>query len=118
MSCTDHKNADDMVLKKIFEYQKMYKISDKLINFITNAMENWRSEFSAGRQLLAKREIPEGIFQGQLAVTPAIRWSNEFKPEHIYETTKFSKSPEKNNPFTYMDDINVFAKKWKKNWSH
>ena len=38
----------------------MYKIPDKIINFITNAMENLRLELTAGRQTLAGVKVFQG----------------------------------------------------------
>ena len=41
MSSIEHKKADDIVPKtRKIEYQKMYKKSDNIINFITNTIEN------------------------------------------------------------------------------
>ena len=42
----------------------MYKISDKVINFITEAMKNWKVELTAGGKTLAKVKIKSSIFQG------------------------------------------------------
>ena len=36
---------------------KMYKISDKVINFITKAMEKCKVEFAAGRKTVAEVKI-------------------------------------------------------------
>ena len=41
----------------INEHLKMYKISDKVINFITKAMENCRVELAAGGQMLTEIKI-------------------------------------------------------------
>ena len=35
----------------------MYKISDKIITFITNTMENWKVELIVGGQTLAEVKI-------------------------------------------------------------
>ena len=48
----------------INEHLKMYKISDKVINFITKAMENCRVELAAGGQMLTEIKIWRLIFQG------------------------------------------------------
>ena len=43
MAWTDKKQAYDMAPQMwIIECLKMYKTSDKIIKFITNAIENWR----------------------------------------------------------------------------
>ena len=41
----------------------MYKIFDKIINFIMNAMENWRMKLIAVGQTLAEVGIQRDIFQ-------------------------------------------------------
>ena len=43
---------------------KMYKISDKIINFITEVMKTWKVELIAGGKTLTEVEIKRGIFQG------------------------------------------------------
>ena len=47
MAWTDYKKANDMVLQTRM-CLKMFKISDKIINFITKAMESWMVELTAG----------------------------------------------------------------------
>ena len=42
----------------------MYKISDKIINFITSSMKNWKVELTAGGESLAEIKIQRGVFQG------------------------------------------------------
>ena len=41
----------------------MYKISNKIINFILNAMENWRVKLIGGGQTQTEVKIQRGIFQ-------------------------------------------------------
>ena len=54
----DYKKAYDMVLQNlIIKYQKMYKISNKVIKFITEATKNWKVELAAGQQTLIEVEI-------------------------------------------------------------
>ena len=43
---------------------KMYKISDKAINFFTKAIRNWKVELTAGKEIWGKVKIQRGIFQG------------------------------------------------------
>ena len=51
LKCTDSKNAYDMVLETwIVECLKISKVSDKLLNFITKAVKNWKIELEVGRQ--------------------------------------------------------------------
>ena len=60
----DYKKADDMVqLTWIIEYLKMYKMSNKIINFFMEAMENWKVELAAGGQTLVEGKIQRSIFQ-------------------------------------------------------
>ena len=41
----------------IIENLKMYKISRKVINFITEAMKNWQVKFTAEEKTIAKVKI-------------------------------------------------------------
>ena len=43
---------------------KIYKISDEVINFITEAMKNWKMELTAEGKTLAEGKIQRGIFHG------------------------------------------------------
>ena len=51
---------------QIIESLEMYKISDKIINFITNAMENWRVEWIVRGQTQTEVRIFRGISQRDL----------------------------------------------------
>ena len=42
----------------------MYKIYDKVIKFITEAMKNWKVELTAERKIETEVKIQRGIFQG------------------------------------------------------
>ena len=44
----------------------MYKISDKIIKFITEAMKNWKVGLTAGGKALAEVKIQRGNFRGYL----------------------------------------------------
>ena len=60
-----YKMAYDMLPQIwIIECQKVYKISDSIINLITKAIENCRIQLTTGRQTLAEVKIRRGIFQG------------------------------------------------------
>ena len=48
----------------IFEYLKMYKISDKIINFISNDLKNWKVELTVKGKTLAEVKIQKRIFHG------------------------------------------------------
>ena len=45
----------------IIEYLKMFKISDKVVDFI---MKNYKVELTGGEKTLAEVKIQLGIFQG------------------------------------------------------
>ena len=65
MAWIDYKKAYYMVPQSwIIYYLKMYKISDKVINFIEKTMKTWRVEWTAGGRSLAEAKIQRGIFQG------------------------------------------------------
>ena len=49
----------------------MYKISDEIIKFIENTMENLRVELTAGGKSLAEVNIQRWIFQGD-ALSPLL----------------------------------------------
>ena len=62
----------------------MYKISDKIISFITKAMENWRAELRVRGQIPAVLKIQRGIFE-ENALTTAINYSNDVTQPQTYE---------------------------------
>ena len=43
-------------------YLKMYKISDKIINFITRTLENWKVEIAEVAQTQEEVKFQSGIF--------------------------------------------------------
>ena len=56
---------------------KIFKISDKIINFITKAMESWKVEFAAVGKTLADVKIQRGIFlRLKLTLTTTICYRN------------------------------------------
>ena len=59
----------------ILECLKMYKISNKIVNFIEKAMENWRVQLKPGKQSLAEVKIQRGIFQE--VITTNVYYSND-----------------------------------------
>ena len=91
----------------------MYKISDKIIKFIVNAMENWRVELTVGRQTLAKVKIPRDNFLGD-SLSPLLfiigMMPLNYKLRKCTRVYKFTKSKEKINHLMYIDYIKVFAK--------
>ena len=59
----------------IIECLKMFKISDKIINFLTKALENWRIKLTAAEQILAEIKLQKGILK-ENAYGTAICYSN------------------------------------------
>ena len=57
----DNKKTADIVLQMCL---KMYKVSDKFTNHITNVMEDWWLHFTAGGQILAELKIQITISRG------------------------------------------------------
>ena len=43
---------------------KMYKIPDRIVQFIEKTMQTWGVELTAGRRSLAEAKIQRDIFQG------------------------------------------------------
>ena len=114
MAWIDYRQAYDMVPQTwIIECLKMYKISDKVINFITKAMKNWKIELTAGGQSLAEVNIQRGIFQGD-SLSPLLFVIAMMPLNYILRKCtggyKFTNSQEKINHLMYMDDIKIFAK--------
>ena len=79
----------------------MYKISDKVIKFITNDIKKLESEINNWRHLL-----------GRFAFSIIICNSNDVT--HVFKKCtggyKFTKSQENINPLIFIDDIKLFAK--------
>ena len=58
MAWVDNEKAYGMVQQTcIVNCLKMYKLSNKVIKFITEVMKNWKVELTAGRKTLAKMKI-------------------------------------------------------------
>ena len=65
MTWINNKKTNDMALQMwIIEYLKMYKIFNKIMNFIMNALAKWKLELIVDRQTLAEVKIQSVIFQG------------------------------------------------------
>ena len=53
----DYKNANDIIPEAwVIKSLKMFKVSDKVINFIIKAMKNWKVELITGGQALANQK--------------------------------------------------------------
>ena len=92
----------------------MYKISNKIKNECRDGINSRKTNTSRDKN--PKKHIP-----GRVAFTTAIRYSNDSTQQRTREIHggggyKFTKSQGKINPFVYIDDVKVFAKKIKENW--
>ena len=96
---------------------KLYKISYEVINFIEKTMETWRVELTAGGRSIAETKIQSRIFQGD-ALSPLLFIIAMMPLNYILRKCvagyKPTWSQEKINHLMYMDDIKLFAKKFKK----
>ena len=115
MAWIDYKKAYDMVPQRwIINFLKIYKISDKFINFIKKIMKIWRVELTAGGKRLDEAKIQSGKFQED-ALTPLLFKIAMMPLNHIFKKCtvrcKLSKSQGKINDLIHMDDIKLFAKK-------
>ena len=114
MEWTDNKKANSMVPQSWIIYcLKMYKISNKVINFITETMKNWRVELIAEGKTLTSVEIISGDALSPLLFVKSMVPSNNI----LWKCTggnNFTTSQETIYHLRYMDDIKLFAKKWKR----
>ena len=88
----------------------MYKISHETIKFIEKNMKNWRVELTTVGKILAETKIQRGIFKGDelshlLFMMPLNHVLIKFTAGY-----KLTRSQEKINHLTHMDDIKHFAK--------
>ena len=118
MAWIDYKKAYDIVPQSwIINCLKMYKISHEVIYFIEETMKNLRLELTAGGWSSAEEKIQIDIFQGD-ALSPLLFLTAIMPLNHIHRkcTTgyKLSRSQEKIIHLMFMDDIKLFAKKWKR----
>ena len=109
MAWINYKKAYDMVPHSwIINSLKMYKISDKVINFIDKTMKTWRVELTAEGRRLAEAKIQRGIVQGD-ALSPLL-FIIAMMPRKCTAGYKLSRSQEKVNHLMYMGDSKLFAK--------
>ncbi len=59
-----HHTYDMVPQTRIIESLKMYKISNKVIKFNSEAMKNWKVELTAEGKTLTAVRIQRDIFQG------------------------------------------------------
>ena len=111
MDWIDCKKAYDMLPQNwIINCLKMYKISDKVINFIEKTMKTWKVELIAKREKLSLSEGLNRYISRRCTVTVTI---HNCQLCHLTKCTagyKPSKSQEKINPLTNTADIKLFAK--------
>ena len=95
---------------------QMFKLSDGIGNFLTNALVNWWVEMIANR-ISVEIKLLRGIFLGDslssLLFVIAIMRFNHYEG-NVQRCYNCSKSQKKINQFTYMNAIKVSAKKKKK----
>ena len=117
MAWIDYKKAYDVVPQSwIINWLKKYKISHETINFIGKIMKNWRVELTVEGKNLAETKIQRGIFQGDVLLLLLFIIAMMSLNHTLRKCTggyKLSVSQEKINHLMYMDDIKLFAKKWK-----
>ena len=111
------KKTNDIVPQsRIIECLIMNKISDEIIIFIENTMENWRVNLTAGGKSLAEMKIRRGVSQG-VALSPLLFVIAMMPLSHMLRKwtggLKFHKSQEKINHRMYMDIIKQFVKNQK-----
>ena len=109
-----YKKAYDMVPQIwIADHLKMYKISDKVIKFIENTIENWNVEMIAGEKRLTEVKIQRGIFREDV-LSPFLFVIVRVPLNHIFRKCsggyKLTKSQKKINQ---LMNIKPFAKREK-----
>ena len=91
----------------------MYKIPDKVVQFIKKTMETWREELTGGK-ILAEVKIQRGKFQGQKLLPLLLFVIAMMSLNHILRNCtaehKLSKLQKKINMLMYIDNIKLFAK--------
>ena len=91
----------------------MYKISDKVINFIEKTVKTWKVELTAGGRSLAEAKVQRGIFQEDALSLLQFMITIMSLDNMLRKCTdgyKLSKSQEKINHLMYIDDIKLLAK--------
>ena len=108
MAWIDYKKAYDMVLQSlIINCHKMYKISDKVINFIEKTMKTWKVELTAGRRSLAEVKVQRGI---SLLLFIIVMMPLNHILRKCTARYKLNKLQEKINHLMYLDNIKLLAK--------
>ena len=72
LPCIGYKKIYDIIWPSwTIDCQKLYKISDKVIEFLTEIKKNWKVELTTGGKTLAEIKIQRDIFQGE-ALSPLL----------------------------------------------
>ena len=110
----DYKKTCDKVLQSCLrDYLRMYKISNKVIKFITETIKKWKVKLTAGGTSSAGVKILSGIFQGYapspllfvIAMKPLYNIHRKFTGGY-----RFAKLQGRINYLMYMDNIKLFTK--------
>ena len=117
MAWVDYKRAYDMVPQSwVLHSLKVYKIPDRVVQFIEKKMDTWRVELTAEGKSLTEVKIKRDIFQGD-AQSPLLFVIAMMLLKHILRKCtaryKLSKLQEKITHLMYIDDIKLFAIKKK-----
>ena len=112
MSWIDNKKRYYMVPQSwMMNFLKIYQISHEAINFIEKTMKTWSVELTAERRSLAEAKVQRSIFKGEalslLLFMIAMKALNH-KVRKCTAGYKLSRSQEKINHLTYMEDIKLF----------
>ena len=97
----------------ILDCLKMFKISNKIINFITEAMKKIESGIYSWRKNFTRDENPEWHLPWKCAFAITNCNNNDVTQLHAKEVHKLTKSQEKINHLKCMDNIILFAKRKK-----
>ncbi|KAL7634727.1 UNVERIFIED_CONTAM: hypothetical protein RMT77_015104 [Armadillidium vulgare] len=121
MAWIDYKKAYDSVPHSwILEVLKIYKVSEKIVNFIKEGMKQWRVNLKLkhekGAIEINKINIKRGIFQGDslspllfiLAINPLSILINNLQNGYRVNP-RSEKSPKIISHLFYMDDLKLYA---------
>ena len=115
MAWIDYKKANDMVPHSwIEDCLKMYKVSNKVIKFVTKAMKKKKkkSEINSRMKNFSRGENPERLFPGRCAFALPICNSNDATRllKKCIGTINLQNYKKKMYHLMKMDDIKLFTK--------
>ena len=102
---------DKLPERWINDCRKMYKISNKVIRFITKAMKNWKVKLTTRGKTLTRMQIQIGIFQRDTLLP--LLFIIAMMPLKYTGGYTFIKLQEKFNHLLYLDYIKLFVKEEK-----